>query len=102
MKHSHSFLSNTRIRPVRSPATRMSTQSPLAHWRLSGKAISIEPSSPPDRSQVSTAGSMPSSSGVGLMASSLGSYGFFATAQYSQREPSLSASCTSSAPHRPL
>lgn len=29
-------------------------------------------------------------------------YGFFATAQYSQREPSLSANRTSSAPHRPL
>ena len=101
-KHSHSFLSNTRTSPARSPATRISTQSPRAHSRLSGKAISIEPSSSPDRSQVSAAGSIPSCSGVGLMTSSLGSYGFFATAQYSQREPSLSASCTSSAPHSPL
>jgi hypothetical protein len=101
-KHAHSFRSNTRTRPARSPATRISTQSPLAHRRLSGKAISIEPSSSPDRSQVSAAGSMPRSSGIGLMTSSLVSYGFFATAQYSQREPSLSASSTSSAPHRPL
>ena len=70
-KHSHSFRSNTRIRPSRSPATRISTQSPLAHHWLSGKATSIEPSPSPDRAQASAAGSMPSSSGVGLMTSSL-------------------------------
>ena len=108
IKHSHSFLSNTRIRPARSPATRISTQSPRAHRGLSGNATSIEPSPLPDRAQASAAGSMPSSSGVGLMTASLASslasnsYGFSATAQYSQREPSLSAICTSSAPHRPL
>jgi hypothetical protein len=71
IKHSHSFLSKTRTRPASSPATRTSTQSPLAHRLLSGKATSIEPSPSPDRSQASAARSMPSSSGVGLMTSSL-------------------------------
>jgi hypothetical protein len=71
IKHSHSFLSKTSTRSAGSPATRISTQSPRFHWRLSGKAISIEPSSAPDRSQVSATWSMPSSSGVGLMTSSL-------------------------------
>ena len=38
IKHSHSFLSNTKTRAAGSPATRISTQSPRAHSRLSGKA----------------------------------------------------------------
>jgi hypothetical protein len=70
MKHSHSFLSKTRTRPAGSPATRISTQSPLDQCRLSGKDTSIEPGASPDRAQDSAAGSMPSSSGVGLMTSS--------------------------------
>src|SRR6266566_4388300 len=65
-KHSHSYWSYSSTRPARSPATRISTQSPAAPAGSWTNAISIAPSPFPERRQVWAPISMPSSATVGL------------------------------------